>query len=215
MEKPNQEVLWTLKKKDSGKVYPHLPFSRLKAWILEARVDPQDSLINPDLKTWVEAGSIPELARFFAPETMGSDVLSSDEIVLPWRSETEEEVEFDITPMIDTTFLLLTFFIATATFAIHQVKNITVPKAYHAQEYKQEKIAITVDKERRIYLGREEVGLDRLKQRVGEEVNKTRQQDIVVSADHTLEYGFIISVLDEINDAGLENIKLKVEKKKK
>jgi biopolymer transport protein ExbD len=181
-------------------------------------VDTQDYVNNATLNQWVEASSMEELAPFFAPETMGSEVITSGEASLPWRrsGESEEEVSFDLTPMIDTTFLLLTFFLATATFAVHQVKNVDIPKASYTQDHKQEKVSIvvTVDKDRNIYVGRKAVQLPSLKSYLKEEVSKTQQQDLVLTADHTLDYGFVVSVLDEINGAGIKNVKLKLEKKK-
>jgi biopolymer transport protein ExbD len=211
-----EEALWTVKKKDSNKLYSNIPFLTLKAWILEARVSPHDLVTNPDIAKWIEAGKISEFAPFFAPDSFGTDVVSSQDMGLPWQTEAEEDVDFDITPMIDVTFLLLTFFLATATFAIHEIKNISIPKAFHTQQYKQiEKVSISIAKDRKIYIGRDEVSMENLKMRLKEIVSKTLQQDIVLSADDKIDYGFIIDVLDEINDAGIKDVKLKIEKKRK
>lgn len=216
MDNKPAEIVWSVKKKSSGKIYQKLPFATLKAWILEARIDPDDLVTNAVLQKWTDAGDIDELAPFFAPESLGSDVVSGGEIAFPWQTSGKgsDDVELDLTPMIDITFLLLTFFLATATFAIHQVKNVDIPKATHVQEHKQEKLAITIDKDRRIYIGRKEVTLQSLKNTVKDEVAKTQQQDMVLAADHSIDYGFIVAVLDEINGAGLKSIKLKLEKKK-
>ena len=215
MDRPTPDILWSLKKKESGKSYTKIPFGTLKAWILEARIDPQDFVTNAALREWVPADSIAELASFFAPDAMGSDVVSGQEMSFPWQQrQAGDDVDLDLTPMIDVTFLLLTFFLANATFAMHQVKNVDVPKAAYTQEYKQDKLAVSVDKDRKIYVGRKESSLQNLKKTVMAEVAKTQQQDIVISADHSLDYGYIIAVLDEINGAGIKSVKLKLEKKK-
>lgn len=214
MANNDPELLWKLKKKDTGKVYGKISFAKLKAWILEARIEPFDYVTNPQLKQWVEAVSIQELAPFFTPDSMGSEVISTQDIGFAWKTKDDEELTLELTPMIDVTFLLLIFFMVTATFAIHEVKNVTVPKGKHTEQYKQEKLSIAVDKNRRIYLGKEEVSLDLLKERVKEAVARTNQQDVVLAADRRLNYGFIMKVLDEINGAGLKSVKLKVEKQR-
>lgn len=141
-----------------------------------------------------------------------SDQISRRDLGFPWKNQEMEASEFDFTPIIDTTFLLLLFFICTATFSIHEVKNIQIPKSKTTSRYKEEKLALSIDKNRRIYLIREEVSFQNLKNKLMEKVSSTRQQDIILAADHSLDYGFIVSVLDEIEGAGIKNVKLKLEK---
>ncbi|NUM36978.1 MAG: biopolymer transporter ExbD [Candidatus Brocadiae bacterium] len=212
MSEQEKNTLWKLKKKDTGKIYEKIPFSSLKAWVLEARVFPEDFVMNPLSNNWVKAEEIQELNELFFPEGRGGDLLTVKGMAFPWKSQEIEPAEIDFTPMIDMTFLLLIFFISTATFTMHEIKNIQVPKAAVTQKFKEEKLAVTIDKNKRICLGKNEIQLSSLKKALMDEVNKTREQDIILAADHSLDYGFIVSVLDEINGAGIKNVKLKIEK---
>ncbi len=210
-----QEVLWALRKRDSKKIYKGLPLATIKAWILEARIEPDDYVTNTEIKKWAPASSIDELVAYFSPDTLGSGVMSGRDTKLPWesRSSSEDEMTIDMTPMIDVTFILLIFFMVTATFSIHEVKNIQIPKAKHTTKGKQEKISVSVDAAGQIYVGKSKIELKDLGSYLKQEVSKTLQQDIVLTADHTLDYGFIITVLDGINGAGVKNVKLKLEKR--
>ena len=212
MSEQEKNVLWKLKKKDTGKIYEKISFSILKSWVLEARILPEDFVMNSLLSDWVKANEIKELNSLFLPEGSGSDLIAVKGMEFPWKSQEIEPAELDFTPLIDMTFLLLIFFISTATFTMHEIKNIQVPKASVTQKFKEEKLAVTIDKNRRICLGKKEISLSSLKKALMEEVTKTREQDIILAADHSLDYGFIVNVLDEINGAGIKNVKLKIEK---
>ncbi len=215
MSEQDKNQLWKLKKKDTGKVYEKIPFSILKSWVLEARVLPEDLVCSDLMENWLKASEIEELKLLFFPEGSGSDLLAIKGMEFPWKSQEIEPAELDFTPLIDMTFLLLIFFISTATFTMHEIKNIQVPKAAVTQKFEERKLAVTIDKNRRICLGRTEVALSNLKKTLMDEVSKTREQDLILAADHSLDYGFIISVLDEINGAGIKNVKLKIEKLEK
>jgi len=207
--------LWNLKKSDSGKIYKGLPLATLKTWILEVRIDADDYVTNATLKKWVRVSKIEELTPFFAPESLGTDVISSEDLNLGWHRQGEnQELEIDMTPMIDVTFLLLIFFMVTATFAIHEVKSIKNPQAKHLQKYKQEKLSVSVYKDKSIYIGKEQVSLKNFEKRLKARVAKTQQQDIVLSADKSLDYGFVVEIMDQITGAGIKDIKLKLERKK-
>ena len=215
MNDQDKQALWSLKKKDTGKVYQKIPYTSLKAWILEARIEPDDYLTNPRLGKWIPASEIDELLPFFAPESLGSEVITSEDIAFSWRQESQEDdVAIDLTPMIDVIFLLVIFFAVTTTFAVHEVKNIRIPKSSQTSKYQQEKLCISIDKQRQVFLGREQIALNSLKKVLMRKVTVTGEQDVVLAADHGIDYGFIVSVLDQINGAGIKNVKLKLEKKR-
>lgn len=157
------------------------------------------------------------LSRTPTPSSEESDKISSKDMGFGWKSADVEEIEMDMTPMMDCSFLLLIFFVINATFAINEIKNIQVPKAIHTQPAKQDMQTLTVSltKERKIYLnkGTEAIEIKDLKNYLAQLINSTSQQDVILIADHSLDYGFIVAVLDEINGAGTKNVKLKLEKK--
>lgn len=153
-----------------------------------------------------------------SPPPEEEEKISSKDMGFGWKSPDMDEVEMDMTPMMDCSFLLLIFFVINATFAINEVKNIQVPKATYTQAAKQDLQTLTVSltKDRKIYLGKDQnpVELKEVRNRLAKQVQNTSQQDVILTADHSLDYGFIVTVLDEVNGAGVKNVKLKLEKKK-
>lgn len=217
MSQNEPETLWSLRKKGSQKVYSKIPFPKVKAWILEGRIDPDD-LLSKESGQWVSAASIAELAAFFAPDSLGAEVISSEDVGFAWRDKEnqEEEVAVDMTSMIDVTFLLLIFFMVTATFAINQTKDVRVPSSSSTVSNKPEKILVVVDSEEKISVcsdkGTRAVRIEELQAFLKEEVQRTRQEDIMVAGDRSIRYDFFIRVLDCVSHAGIQNIKLKLKK---
>lgn len=98
---------------------------------------------------------------------------SFEDIGFVWNNEEQDEFTLELTPMIDVTFLLLIFFMVTATFAIHEVKEISIAKG----KGKPVQFSIDVDKNQRIFLENEEVSLLQLKDRLKEKIIITNQQN--------------------------------------
>ena len=209
----NTVEIWQLKKEDTGKIYPGLTLDILKKWFLEERIDENDLLMSNNMYSWKKAKEIDSLQKYLNRDIIGPSILTENDFSF-MDNEAEEELELDMTPMIDVTFLLLIFFLVTATFTVHEIKNIQVPKAGYTEKFKQEKLTVSIDRDRKIYFNQESISRDSLKARIKQAVTSSSEQDLVLVADHTVDYGFIISVLDEINGAGLKNVKLKLEKKK-
>ncbi|BBM88264.1 ExbD/TolR family protein [Candidatus Uabimicrobium amorphum] len=208
------DAKWHLKKRDSGKVYKDLDLGTLKTWILEARIEADDYVANSETKKWAKASSLKILQSYFAPSATGSDVISSRDLRFGWNTEDEESTNVDLTPMIDVTFLLLIFFMVTATFAVHEIANIKVPKAKNTKKSPDKKTTVSVDKDKNVFIGKQKVTLQELKKVLKQKAAQNIQQDVILAADRSIDWGFIISVLDEIKGSGIEDVKLKLEKKK-
>ncbi|WP_372371316.1 ExbD/TolR family protein [Candidatus Uabimicrobium sp. HlEnr_7] len=208
------EVKWNLKKRDSQKIYKDLPLATIKTWILEARIEADDYVSSAELKKWVKASSLSIFESYFAPSSTGSDVISSRDLSFGWSTDDDEDTHVDLTPMIDVTFLLLIFFMVTATFAVHEIANIKVPDAKNTKKYQEKKMTVSIDRKRQIFVGKQQVSLSELKTVLQQKVSQSVQQDVLLAADRSVDWGLIMSVLDEIKGSGIEDVKLKLEKKK-
>lgn len=196
---------WQLEKPELGQVYKDLPLATVKQWILEARIDASDSVKGPGTDGWVEARMVPELARFFSPQSVGTDVISSADIGNPFGRREEEDLGVDLTPFIDITFLLLIFFVVTAQFQ-HQSMRVKPPEAKNTASRRQEKLVVVITKEGRIYLGKEEVSIDNLAKALKTEMQRTYQQNVVIRGDRASNLGLFVKVLDKCKEARAKSV---------
>jgi len=196
---------WQFKKADSGQVYKDLPLATLQQWILEARIDAQDPVKGPGMADWAQAGAVPELLRYFSPQRVGSDLISSADVGNPFGSRDEEELVMDLTPFIDITFLLLIFFVVTAQFQ-QQSMRVNPPEAKHTASRRQEKLIVVITKEGEVHLGTQLVAVKDLAKVLRAEMDRTLQQNVVIRGDRKSNLGLFVKVLDQCKEAKAKKI---------
>lgn len=115
----------------------------------------------------------------------------------------------DMTPMVDITFLLLTFFIFTTTMAEPQVMEMKVPPEVHKNVPVKESLLFTIyvrnDNKVMYMMGMDEefateVSLEKVRA-LAEKLNLLKKNELITSlkVEEKASYGLIVSLLDELN----------------
>lgn len=132
------------------------------------------------------------------------------------RAESDFE-ELDMTPMVDVTFLLLIFFMVTASFSIQ--KSIEVPppdpdKQGAAQtvqpleELEENSILIEIDEENRFFVESEPVDDPRdLPTILAEVRSKDSKNEVVVSVDERTHHEAVVTAIDAAQEVGMQRIR--------
>ncbi|MFA5689475.1 MAG: biopolymer transporter ExbD [Kiritimatiellales bacterium] len=103
----------------------------------------------------------------------------------------DENVDIDMSPMIDMVFLLLIFFIvAAAAVDLDKPKNIEIPPASQAKvaEDVTGRLTISVAENGQLYIGAIPVTMDELKERVTEELGTDPELRLFIRADENVPY---------------------------
>jgi biopolymer transport protein ExbD len=114
-----------------------------------------------------------------------------------------------VIPLVDVMLVLLIIFMVAAPMLQRGVE-VNLPKARRTSEISSERIFVDVPvsfrKDRRVFLGKESVGMTALVERVKQQmVNRTDKQ-VFVRGDGELYVQNLIDVLDELKAAGVENV---------
>ena len=130
------------------------------------------------------------------------------------RSYTESEV--NVLPLIDVLFAILIFFILSS-IVLTEKNKITVQRPTNSdveQVGKAKKlITITLIKNKKLYLEDEEIGADKLSERL-KLISKDGSIDqVLIDADKTSTYGDVMKILEIVKEAGLNSIGLAVNKR--
>ena len=127
------------------------------------------------------------------------------------RSSTPEESPIDLTPMLDVVFIMLIFFIVTATFVKESGVEFARPMAATTEERDNSTIFVGIDANQTIWIDRRRVELGAVRPLVEQLRVENPQSGAVIQADASVDTGLLIKVLDRIRLAGIENVAVAAE----
>lgn len=118
--------------------------------------------------------------------------------------------EINVTPFVDVMLVLLVIFMITAPF-LQQGIEVNLPKAKGKDFQPEERIIVTIKKERTIYLNENLVSINQMKRKL--KAVKEFAPNVFLKADKDVPYGFVIEVVSEIKELGIEKLGMITEPK--
>jgi biopolymer transport protein TolR len=116
--------------------------------------------------------------------------------------------EINVTPLVDVMLVLLIIFMVSAPMMNTGV-DVDLPAAQAPRvELDDEKLLLTVTKDQRVYLGRDEIAYDKLEPTLLSNDRMQRERELYVQADETVPYGFVVKVLAIVKKAGIQKLGL-------
>ena len=121
------------------------------------------------------------------------------------------KAEVNLTPLIDIMMSLLAIFMITAPLLTSGIP-LNLPKGDGRQiEGKEKTLDIGVDAKGKIYIGTEEVSMDKLLPKVTAIVTENPKIQMVISGDRQSSYGSVIEVMALLRAAGYTQVGLKTD----
>ncbi len=117
-----------------------------------------------------------------------------------------DEGEINITPMLDVVFILLIFFIVTASFVKESGIDVTKPNAQTAEQKERANILIAIDKNNQVWINRRVVDIRSVTANVQRLLAENPQSSVVIQADEKSFNGTFVRVMDGTKLAGVDNI---------
>lgn len=122
--------------------------------------------------------------------------------------------EINMIPLIDIMLVLLIIFMITAPMMQSGIE-VNLPRAETRTSPAEERMIITITKDRKIYIGNNPLSLQNLEDRLREYFYGKEKKVAFIKGDRDVPYGFVISVIDRAKKAGAENVGLIVEYEEK
>lgn len=116
--------------------------------------------------------------------------------------------EINVTPFVDVMLVLLIIFMVTAPL-LQQGIDVNLPQARGKEIAPAERIVITVKKDGKIYMDKAAITLETLKSNLA----KTGNKEVFLKADKDVPYGFVVAVMGELREIGIEKLGMVTEPK--
>ena len=123
------------------------------------------------------------------------------------KYDDNEDIEVDMSPMIDMVFLLLIFFIVAST-VIDQKVPIKIPKAAYAKvpEDTTGRLVISVNKNDEMFVGPMPVTLDELKKRLEIELEADPNLRILIRSGKEVKYKTNEKIMEACAEVGANDL---------
>ena len=116
------------------------------------------------------------------------------------RPQRRDDVDLNITPLIDVVFLLLIFFMVSTTFERESEISITLPEA--SEEYAETKldtVEVAVDAEGRVFINEQMLvnsQLMTIREALRDAMYDMEEPPVVISADARATHQLVVRVMD-------------------
>ena len=114
--------------------------------------------------------------------------------------------DINVVPLVDVMLVLLIIFMVTAPMLTQGV-DVNLPKASSkALRGDEERLVLTVDANSRIFIGKQPVEFNRLSPVLQQIVSQRTDRQLYFRADRSVPYGFVVKVIAEVRNSGIEKL---------
>lgn len=122
------------------------------------------------------------------------------------RVAKSDDSDVNVTPLLDIVFIMLIFFIVTATFIKEPGVEVTRPEALTAEDQRLVSILVAIDSSNTIWINRKEVSLDSVRATLERMRRENPRGSAVIQADGKAHSEYLVDVLQQIRAAGIDDV---------
>lgn len=120
------------------------------------------------------------------------------------RMKQDDDTKIDITPMLDVVFIMLIFFIVTASFIKESGANVTKPEAQTDDKYPRASVLIAVDAKDEIWLDKRKIDSRAIKANISRLRAENPDGEVLLQADIESTAETVMKVIDGLKESGIE-----------
>ena len=128
-------------------------------------------------------------------------------------TEPEEDSQIDMTPMLDIVFIMLIFFVVTASFVKESGIDVNRPEAETATKQDRANIFVAIDEQGVIWIDNRRVDVAQVRANIERLHAENPQGSVVIQADEQAVTKQLVAVMDAARAAGVFNISIAAQPK--
>jgi len=123
----------------------------------------------------------------------------------------EEENEVNLTPMLDVVFIMLIFFIVTASFVKEAGIDVNRPNAATSERKEKGNILVAVSADNQIWIDRRQVDPRALRANIERMHAENPLGSVLIVADEESKHKLLVQVMDAARLAGVKDVSIAAE----
>ncbi|WP_116368039.1 ExbD/TolR family protein [Parahaliea mediterranea] len=129
------------------------------------------------------------------------------------QAAAEDEAQIDLTPMLDVVFIMLIFFIVTASFIKEAGVEVNRPEASTAQPKENVNILVAITATNEIWMDNRRIDVRAVRANIERLHAENPKGAVVIQADNESNTKTVTGVLDAAREAGVYDVSLATEDK--
>lgn len=122
------------------------------------------------------------------------------------RRGESQDAEINITPMLDIVFIMLIFFIVTASFVKEPGIDPQRPEAESALKQERGNILVALSGGGEIWMNKRQVPLEQVRHLVEEAVAENPESSVVIVADQAASSGLLMDIMEQVRLGGVSKV---------
>ena len=125
-----------------------------------------------------------------------------------FQAAPEEEAEINLTPMLDVVFIMLIFFIVTASFVKESGLDVNRPDAPTAVKKENANILVAIGSNNEIWINRRRIDPRAVRANIERMHAENPKGSVVIQADKKSTNEMLVVVMDAARQAGVYNVSI-------
>ncbi len=126
-----------------------------------------------------------------------------------------EELQIDMTPIIDCVFQLLIFFMVTTVFAVQSGLKVDLPQASTSDAPPEKDLSITISEKGEMDLNGTMVTSENLEEQLRIQKDIFGSKVLIIKADKKSLHGVVVDVMDAAKVVGIEQLAIATDEEEK
>jgi len=122
--------------------------------------------------------------------------------------EVEDDIDLNITPMLDIVFIILIFFVVSTSFVKESGVDVSRPSASTAERKERGNIMIGITADNTVWIDRRQVDIRAVRANIERLHAENPEGAVVIQADRDARTGVLVQVLDQSRLAGVDDVSI-------
>ena len=118
----------------------------------------------------------------------------------------EDDIDLNITPMLDIVFIILIFFVVATSFVKESGVDVSRPGAHSSERKERGNIMVAITADNAIWIDKREVDIRAVRASIERLHAENPEGAVVIQADENSRTGLLVQVIDQARLAGVSDV---------